>query len=228
MNKVQQYIANARNKKAGQHYNFVKEPGMNSSFVRQKGLYNASGSGAAAPAGTKKSRPYIVIVSSASGANVDNFIILGANTYVNNSGFTAAGSLVLGSVTIYSGIPNVSYRDFLYQSMNSPFSVGQTYISCTNVNAQVQQVFTITTKDANGIKVDIPIVPTVDPYQQQLSIIVNEDEYSVDGQTTLTIASLLAGAVVTFQFYPSVNVNIGRKLDAEGDVSSYANPNTIR
>lgn len=225
MNKVQQYINNARSKKSNQHFNFVKEPGMNSAFVRQKGLYNASGSGAS---GGKKSRPYIVIVSSASGANVDNFIILGANQYVNNAGFTAAGSLVLGSVTIYSGIPNISYREFLYQSQTSPFSVGQTYISCTNVTAQVQQVFTITTKDANGIKVDIPIVPTVDPYQQQLSIIVNEDEYSVDGQTTLTIASLLAGAVVTFQFYPSVNVNLGRKLDGTSETSDYGNPGTIR
>lgn len=227
MSRVQSYIDQARANKARAHYNFVKEPGMNSSFVRQKGLYNATGD-ATSTGSAKKSRPYIVIVSSASGANIDNFVILGANQYVNNSGFNAAGSLVLGLVTIYSGIPNISYREFLYQSQTSPFSVGQTYISCTNVSAQVQQVFTITTKDSNGIKVDIPIVPTVDPYQQQLTIIVNEDEYSVDGMTTLTIASLLAGAVVTFQFYPSTNVNIGRKLDQTNDVSTYANPNTIR
>lgn len=230
MSKVQQYIDAARAKAQGKNYNFVSEPGMNSAFVRQRGLYNASGNGAGAGPGApvKKSRPYIVIVSSASGAAVTDFEILGANDYVNNSGFTAAGNLVIGSVTIYSGIPSISYRYFLYQTQQSPFTVGQTYISCSSPTAQVQQAFTVITTDSNGIKVEIPIVPAIDPYQQQDGVIVNEDEYSVDGGTKLKIASLLATAVVTFRFYPSSNVNIGRELANQGSVSAYGNPGVIR
>jgi hypothetical protein len=228
MSNVQKYIDEARQKAQRKRYPFVSEPGMNQAFVRQRGLYSATGSGAGPGANVKKSRPYIVIVSSASGAAVTDFEILGANDYLNNSGFNAAGSLVIGSVTIYSGIPNVNYRYFLYQTQQSPFTVGQTYIACTNQTAQVQEAFTVITTDSNGIKVEIPIVPAIDPYQQQTGVIVNEDEYSVDGGTKLKIATLLANAVVTFRFYPSVNVNVGRQLTDQSSVSTYGNPGTIR
>lgn len=219
---VQQYIDSAR-KGSSAHLNFVNEPGMNN-FVRQRGLYNTTGPAA----NVKKSRPYIVWVSSASGAAVSDFDILGANEYLNNSGMTAGGSLVIGSITIYSGIPNVSYRDFLYQCQQNPFTVGQTYIYCASPAAQIQEVFTVKTKDANGLQVIIPITPTVDPYQQQTTAVVNEDEYSIDGNTKLTISNVLANAVIKFQFYPSVNVNPGRLLDGQTATSGYGNPNVIR
>ena len=220
MNKVNQYINRAR-QNSGNKLNFVSEP---MGFVRQPGLYNTTGP--ASP--VKKSRPYIVWVSSASGAAVNDFDILGANEYINNAGMTAAGSLVIGSITIYSGVPNVSYRDFLYQTQSNPFTVGQTYIFCSSPTAQVQQLFTVKTKDANGLQVIIPISPTVDPYQQQSSAIVSEDEYSIDGNTKLTISSILANAVVMFKFYPSVNVNPGRLLDGQQSTAAYGNPQTIR
>lgn len=231
MSKVQQYIDAARSRNSRKHFNFVSEPGMNSAFVRQRGLYNATGApaaGAGPSANVKKSRPYIVIVSSASGATVSDFEILGANENYNNTGFTAGGSLVIGSVTISSGIPGISYKYFLQQTQQSPFTVGQTYISCSSPTAQIQQAFTVITTDANGIKVEIPIVPAIDPYQQQDGVLVNEEEYSVDGGTKLKISALLANAVVTFRFYPSSNVNIGRELANQGTVSQYGNPGVIR
>lgn len=222
--KVSKYIADARSGKVGSRYhNFVNEPGQNRAFVRQPGLYNQTGPGNP----VKKSRPYIVWVSSASGADVTDFDILGANEYINNAGMTAAGSLVIGSITIYSGIPNVSYRDFLYQSQQNPFTVGQTYIYSSNTS-QIQEVFTVKTKDATGVQVTIPITPTVDPYQQQTTSVVNEDEYSIDGNTKLTISTVLANAVIKFQFYQTTKVNPGNLLDGQGQTSQYANPGVIR
>jgi len=224
MNKVQQYINRARGNSSNQHLNFVNDQ---KSFIMQPNLYaNGAGAGPAAP--VKKSMPYAVVVSSASGSAVTDFDVLGAYEYINNSGFTAAGSLVIGSITISSAIPGVSYRELLYQTQNNPFMVGQTYLACSSPTAQVLEVFTIITKDANGTQVRIPIVPAVDPYQQQDGVNVVEQEYNIDGFTKLTFARILANAVVTIRFYPSVKINPANPLAGKPDTAAYGNPGVIR
>jgi hypothetical protein len=80
------------------------------------------------------SQPYIINVTSTSGSAVANFDVLGSYQYINNAGFTTAGNLVIGSVTISSGIPNISYQEMLYQFMNNPYSVGLTYIQSATAN----------------------------------------------------------------------------------------------
>jgi hypothetical protein len=215
---VQDYIGQARNN--SQHLNFVDD---RANFAGQPNLYATGGQSSA-----KKSQPYAVTVSSASGAAVQNFDVLGAYEYLNNSGFNAAGSLVIGSVTIASAIPGVTYRDLLYQSMNNPFTVGQTYLSCTNASAQVNEVFSIQTKDANGTTVNIPIVPNVDPYQTQASINIVEQEYRIDGFTKLTFANILPNAVLTIRFFPSDTINPARALAGSQAAKSYGNPGIIR
>jgi hypothetical protein len=226
MKSMQDYIARARKNVSGNHLNFVDDRSRN--FVSQPGL-NATGDSAAAPASSaKKSQPYALTISSASGSAVQNFDILGAYEYISNGGFTAAGSLVLGSVTISSAIPNVSYRELLYQSMNNPFTVGLTYITCTNVPAQVDEVFTIQTKDANGTMVHIPIVPSKDPYQNLANINIVEQEYRIDGSTKLTFANVQPNAVVTVRFFPSDNTNQARALAGTATTRAYASPGIIR
>jgi hypothetical protein len=218
---VQDYISTAR-KNASQHLNFVDD---RVNFAGQPNLY-ATGSGSTSSA--KKSQPYAVTVSSASGSAVSNFDVLGAYAYLNNAGFSAAGSLVIGSITISSAIPGVSYRDLLYQSMNNPFTVGQTYLQCTNVASQVNEVFTIQTKDANGTEVSIPIVPNVDPYQFQSGINVVDQEYRIDGFTKLTFANIWPLAVLTIRFFPSNTINPARALAGSNADKSYGNPGIIR
>lgn len=225
MNKMQSYIQNARQNNAKQHLNFVDD--RNSNFVNQPNLY-ANGAGAAPGNAVKKSQPYAIVVSSASGANVNDFDVLGAYQYINNAGFTAAGDLVIGSITIHSAIPGVTYQQFLYQSMNNPFTVGQTYLECTTPASQVNQVFSINTKDANGTTVIIPIVPAIDPYQQQTNINVVDQEYRIDGYTKLTFASILANAVLTIRFYPADNINPARALAGTASGRSFGNPGIIR
>jgi hypothetical protein len=225
MNRVKQYLNQARSNAANQHLNFVDDK-MN--FVNQPNLY-ANGGGLGAPAApAKKSQPYAVVISSASGAAVANFDVLGAYEYINNAGFNAAGSLVIGSITISSAIPGVSYRELLYQSMNNPFTVGLTYLSCSSPAAQVNEVFTIQTKDANGTTVTIPIVPNIDPYQQQSSINAVEQEYRIDGYTKLTFANILPNAVLTVRWFPADNINPARALSGQIAGRSFANPGVIR
>ncbi len=222
MSRVQDYINRARSKASGQHLNFV---GSKQNFVQQPNLY-ATGAGSTAP--VKKSMPYVVVVSSASGAAVSNFDVLGSYQYINDAGMTAGGSLVVGSITLSSGIPGVSYRDLLYQAQNNPFTVGQTYLACSSPTAQLLETFTIVTRDANGTAVSIPIVPRYDPYQQQSGVLIVEQEYSIDGFTKLTFANILPTAVLTISWYPSININPARELTDANVVRGYADPSIIR
>lgn len=224
MSIVSKYLNKARRDASNAHLNFVDDR-MN--FVNQPNLY-ANGAAAAPASSAKKSQPYAVVVSSASGASVQNFDVLGAYQYINNSGFTAGGDLVIGSITISSAIPGVTYRELLYQSMNNPFTIGLTYLQCSSPAAQVNEVFTISTKDANGTEVKIPIVPNIDPYQQQNNINVVEQEYRIDGYTKLTFANILPNAVLTIRWFPADNINPARALSGQPAGRAFGNPNVIR
>ena len=185
-------------------------------------------------------QPYIIQVSNSSAVAVSNFDVLGAYQYVNGiTGgsvtytFNSDGSLVVVgsgySVTISSAISNVNYREFLYQSMNSPFSVGLTYIeSVAGSSTQVTQTITLNTRDANGNQALKTLVPTIDPYQQQSTIIAMKQYYRIDGFTKLTIASVLASATFRLHFYPSDNINIARGLAGKAVSRQYGSPNIVR
>lgn len=216
------YISEAKAAASQKHLNFVDDK---MGFVNQPNLY---ANGAGANAGVKKSMPYAVVVTSESVDDVANFDVLGSYQYINNAGFTASGDLVIGSITITSAIPGVNYRQLLYQAQNNPFTVGQTYLSCSNVAAQVNETFTITTQDANGTLVSIPIVPAIDPYQQIATINVVEQEYRIDGFTKLTFRNILAGATLTIRWYPSDNLNPARALSGQAASRQYGNPGIIR
>jgi len=229
---VRNYISNARNQAAQQYNNWTG----GSSFVNSRnGGYanmtaavtspvqpvgNASG---AAPAA--QSQPYILTISNASAAAVSSFDVLGAYTYIGNAGFSN-GNLTISGVTISSAISNVNYQQFLYQSMTQPFSVGLTYIeNVSGSSSQITQTFTLNTQDANGNQMLRTIVPTIDPYQQQSTIVAVKQLYSIDGFTKLTFATIQASAVFRIHFYPSTNINLASGLQGSSVAQSYGNPN---
>ena len=174
-----------------------------------------------------QSQPYIITVSNASAASVSNFDVLGAYTYINNAGFSN-GSLTVNGVTISSAISNVTYQQFLYQSMQQPFSVGLTYIeSISGSSSQITQTFTLNTQDANGNQLLRTIVPTIDPYQQQSTIVAVKQLYSIDGFTKLTFSSVAASAVFRIHFYPASNINLAAGLQGASVAQQYGNPNIV-
>jgi len=174
-----------------------------------------------------QSQPYIITISNASASAVANFDVLGAYTYLNNAGFSN-GSLTISGVTISSAIANVNYQQFLYQSMNQPFSVGLTYIeSVSGTSSQITQTFTLNTQDANGNQLLRTIVPTIDPYQQQSTIVAVKQLYSIDGFTKITFNSIAASVVFRVHFYPSTNINLAAGLQGAAVSQQYGNPNII-
>ena len=173
-----------------------------------------------------QSQPYILLVSNASASAVSNFDVLGAFTYIGNSGF-ANGSLTINGVTISSAISNVNYQQFLYQSMQQPFSVGLTYIESITVATQITTTFTLNTQDANGNQLLRTIVPTIDPYQQQSTIVAVKQLYAIDGFTKLTFSTISASAVFRIHFYPSTNINLAAGLQGQSVAQQYGNPNIV-
>jgi hypothetical protein len=165
-------------------------------------------------------QPYIISISNASTNAVSNFDILGANTYINSTGFVN-GSLTLNGVTISSAISNMNYQQFLYQSMNQPFSVGLTYIErVSGSSSQISQRFTLNTRDENGIKTIRTIVPTIDPFQQSIFVAVKQ-LYSIDEFTKITFDTIQASVVFRLHFYPSTIINLASALSGQAVAQSY-------
>lgn len=220
---IEKYLRNAQ---INAHESFANADGFlddDLRFTADEGFFGAdNNAGAAVP----QSQPYIVQVTSTSGAAVSNFDVLGSYEYMNNSGWSS-GNLVIGSVTISSGIPNVTYREMLYQFMNNPFSVGLTYIQSTTTN-QVLETISVNTKDANGNYAQKAFIPTIDPYQNQSTVVAMKYGYRIDGYTKLIISSILANATVKLYFYPADTINLARGLAGKPVSASYGNPGIIK
>jgi hypothetical protein len=190
-------------------------------FDYQSDGYSADGAMAnAAPT----SQPYILNVQNTTASNISNVTILGAYTFI---GTTSPAFGNASGISISMGITNVSYTEFLYQSMNKPFAVGLTYTSA-DVAAQVLETITVTQKDINGNISSKVLTPTIDPYQFQTDKIAFKFEYRIDGFTNLVIARVLANTTLKVYFYPSETVSVSRALAGRAAVQDYGRPSVVR
>ena len=225
MSNVRKYLASAQRNAMESFANADGFIDDDLSFTGDDFFRNAGGDnmgGGSAPT----SQPYIVDITSTSGSAVANFEVLGSYQYINNAGFNASGNLVIGSITISSGISDINYREMLYQFMNQPYSVGLTYIQSATAN-QVLETISVNTKDANGNLAQKTLVPTIDPYQQQTNIIAMKYAYRIDGFTKLIIRQVLANATVKLYFYPADNINLSRALGGNAVAKQFGNPNVV-
>jgi hypothetical protein len=243
MSYIKQYMQNARN--------FANESYLNADgfvdddlqFTGADDFFNAEGMATPqAQASVPTSQPYIITVTNASAVNVSNFDVLGSYQYINpatmnstptcTTAFTAGSLVATGStfvITVSSGISNVTYQQFLYQTMNSPFSVGLTYIqSLAGSSSQITQPLTLNTQDANGNQALKALIVTIDPYQQQTTVVAVKQLYRIDGYTKLTIATVLASVTFQIQFYPADNINLARGLAGRPASRQFGNPKIVK
>ena len=219
MSNVRKYLANAQRNAMESFSNADGFIDNDLSFTGED-FFNAGGMGGG---NVQTSQPYIIDITSASGSAVSNFEVLGSYQYINNAGFQTNGDLVIGSITISSGISDVNYREMLYQFMNNPYSVGLTYIQSATAN-QVLETLSVNTKDANGNLAQKTLVPTIDPYQQQTTIIAMKYAYRIDGFTKIIIRQVLANATVKLYFYPADNINLARALGGNSVSRQFGTP----
>jgi hypothetical protein len=219
MSNVRKYLANAQRNAMESFSNADGFIDNDLSFTGDD-FFNAGGMGGG---NVQTSQPYIIDVTSTSGSAVPNFEVLGSYQYINNAGFQTNGNLVIGSITISSGISDVNYREMLYQFMNNPYSVGLTYIQSATAN-QVLETLSVNTRDANGNLAQKTLVPTIDPYQQQTNIIAMKYAYRIDGFTRLVIRQVLANATLKLYFYPADNINLARALGGNSVSRQFGTP----
>lgn len=170
------------------------------------------------------SQPYIVNIRNTNTATAFPVTILGAYTTLS---YTSPNYQNSAAISITMGISGVTYEEFLYQSMNKPFVVGLTYLQSATAN-QVLETLTLIQRDVNGNQSFKTLVPTIDPYQQQSTIIAVKFSYKIDGFTSITLSSVLASATAKVYFYPAETSSIARTLTGQRAVAGYGNPNIIK
>jgi len=223
MSNVRKYLADAQNRANESFSNADGFIDQDLSFTGDD-FFGADGGNGGTMQSIQQSQPYIVVVTATSGSAVSNFDILGSYQYINNSGFDANGSLVVGICTISSGIANVSYREMLWQFQNNVFSVGLTYMQSTNAS-QILSTVSVNTRDANGNVAQKSLIPIIDPYQQQTNVVAMKTPFRIDGFTKLIIQSVSASSTTKFYFYPADNVNLARALGGSAVSKQFGSPN---
>lgn len=188
-------------------------------------FYGADAGGAAAQAAAPLSQPYILQISNASAAAVNNFNIWGSNIYLGNT--FSGGNLTINGVTI-SASPmnnsNITYYSMLQQAQNSPFTVGKTYLaSLAGAATQVFQPISVYTQDSNGNTATKLLTSPLSPNQFQSAVYENNFPYRIDGNTLITM-TILASAVFQIYFYPSYTVNLARPLGDQPVGRGYTAP----
>jgi hypothetical protein len=220
---IRRYLADAQR---NAHESYVNADGFfddDLSFTASEDFMNQEGAPMSAAAPT--SQPYIVTITN-TGSAVSSFDVLGSFEILGTGNFVG-GNLVNGAVTVSSGIPNVTYQQMLYQFQTTPFSVGLTYIQSSNAN-QLLEVISVNTRDANGNLAQKPLIPTVDPYQQQTTVLAMRQGYRIDGYTKLIIAQILASATVKLYLYPSDNINVARSLGGRPASREFSSPGIVK
>ena len=235
---VSQYLQATRNSNAANQMNFAGRDsryanmtGNMSRFTGGNGSYfNAAGTAAPAAAAAQPmatpSHPYAITVSNSNASTVSNFVLFNGNVTPPGSTGWSGGNYSTGGVTV-TGI-YTTYQTLVSQSMTQPFTIGSTYVTAVNVNAQVQQSLTVNTTDASGLTQGVPIPFLKDPYQNQADTLVNNTPYRIDGTTSVTITALLAYAVAQYYFYPAQNINPASQLMGKDPNQYFQNPGLIR
>jgi hypothetical protein len=166
----------------------------------------------------KTPAPYQVLVNNTTAGNL-TLVMFGYNQFLLSTNF---GSSVGLSVT--PAQTNVSYLQLLTQSSSQPFETSLIRIQSANTT-QVTQIITISVSDANGQSATLPIITQsyFSSYQQQSGILDVPYSVKIDANTSLT-STILAGALVTYTFFPAEKVNVAKGLGGQGAVQVYGNP----
>ena len=193
-------------------------------FYGDDDMYSADGDTDMGGGSAPTSQPYIVVITNTNTATAYPVTILGA---YNTLAFTSPNYQNAAAISITMGISGITYGQFLYQSMNKPFTVGLTYLQSSTAN-QVLETLTLIQQDVNGNESQKTLVPTIDPYQQQSTIIAVKFTFKIDGFTSVVLSRLLASATAKIYFYPAETSSIARTLTGQRAVAGYGNPNIVK
>ena len=189
------------------------------------GYYGAEGDARVAmpPVGApvvpaKTPTPYQVNVVNTT-PNPLTVVLFGMNTYLLTPNFgTATGVIVAPAQN------NVSYLELLQQSASQPFETSLIRVQ-TNVASQLTQILTVTSKDANGQLLQIPIITQsyFSANQFQSTILDIPYPVKIDGNTNISF-TILGNTTATYTFFPAEKVNQARVLGGASPQQLYSAP----
>ena len=90
------------------------------------------------------------------------------------------------------------------------------------------ETLTLIQKDVNGNVSQKTLVPTVDPYQQQTTVVAIKFSYKIDGFTSVVVANVLGSTTAKLYFYPAETSSVARTLTGRKVVAGYGNPNIVK
>jgi hypothetical protein len=201
-------------------YDFVDDDDFDGFDDDDDAFDMAVGKGGNAPT----SQPYIVVITNTSVSVSHPATIMGS---YNTLSFSPPNWQNSTAISITMGISGITYSEFLYQAMNKPFVVGLSYYQSATAN-QVLETLTLIQRDVNGNQTNKTLVPTIDPYQYQSTIIAVKFSYKIDGFTAIVVSAILGGAVVKLYLYPAESVSTSRSLTGRRAVRGYGNPNIVK
>ena len=182
---------------------------------------NAIGEGAAALNEQIKTQatPYKVKVENTTAGTL-SCVLFGRNKYLLTTNYGSATGLVVTAT-----VAGMTYLEILQQSAEQPFETSLIKVKSSTTNQPTQE-WTITSKDANGQQVTIPL--DMDSFfsanQYQGSIVDAPYNLRIDGNTYVTF-DVLANATVYLTFWPKAKINIARGIQGDNSRKDYNDPN---
>ncbi len=147
-------------------------------------------------------------------------VLFGLNTYLLTANFgTSVG------VSVSPAQNNVSYLQLLQQSASQPFETSLIRIQ-TNVASQLTQILTVTSSDANGQLLQIPIITQsyFSANQFQSTILDIPYPVKIDGNSYISF-TILGNTTATYTFFPANKINQARVLGGASANQLYSSPN---
>lgn len=177
----------------------------------------------------RKSQPYIINVQNTGTVDLSDVVIGNAFEALYSASPSYGNN---AAIILTSGIPGVSYKQWLSTNAMIPYVVGMTVVTgvCSSdaeANAQAQVVVNLTESLADGNLTQRPLILQKDPYQNQNNIVANHTGYKVDMFLKFTIATIYAGATMQFKFYPTENVSPTRALAGAQALRTFSAPNIV-
>jgi hypothetical protein len=196
--------------------NFSSNIGMDLGFDGNDGFdgdSNASGGG-----NYKQPSPYQVSITNST-PNPLLCTLFGMNQFLLTPNF---GSAV--GITVIPSQSNVTYLELLQQSSSQPFETSLLRIQSVNT-AQITNIITITSKDANGQLCQIPLITQsyFSANQFQSGILDIPFALRIDGNTNLQF-NVLGNTTVIMTFFPRDKANLSRNLNKQGALQQYSFP----
>lgn len=144
---------------------------------------------------SRQSMPYIVTIEN-TGKKEEQAVIFGEYKNLTEDNYGNKKCIKLSS-----SIANVSYVEIMRQLSARPEEFSLIRLQSINTQ-QILEPLKLTAADANGNEIQKVIIPNLDPYQQQCTIVQVNETFVIDGNLNIKV-KILPGQTLQIYLYPA-------------------------